>query len=185
MNILNRTALGAAVAAALLAGCAQQSSRVEPTFEMAAQNAFIPTNRAAAASLLAQIKGNVYPDRPIIAATVVDVNKLEKSSTLGRMITEQISAVFSNAGFRMVEMKFRSNVYIKQNEGEFMLTREIAEVARQHNAQAVVVGTYGVASDMVYLNLKVIAPGSNAILAAHDYALPLDRNMRAMLTATQ
>lgn len=167
----------------VVSGCAETPNRGEPTFEMAAQNGFIPSNRAAAAAMLTQIKGRLVPNQGVIMATVVDINKLEKSSALGRMVAEQISAVFTDAGFPMIEMKFRGNVYIRQNEGEFMLTREITEVARQQKAQAVVVGTYAVASDMVLVNLKVIQPNTNTVMAAHDYALPLDRNVRALLSS--
>ena len=162
--------------------CANYSQKHEPTFEDAAQNPFIPTNRAAAASLMAQAKTSLFSNQPLIVATLVDINVLEKSSTLGRMISEQISAVFSQAGYQMIEMKFRETVYMKRNEGELLLTREITEIAKQHNAQAVIVGTYGIAGDLVYINLKVVQPGTNYILAAHDYALPMDHNIRMMLT---
>jgi len=163
------------------AGCAQTIAKKEPSFEAAAQNPFIPTNQAAAASLLAQTKGKLVSTQPLIVGTLVDINVLEKSSTLGRMVSEQISAVFSQAGYQMIEMKFRENIYMKRNEGELLLTREITEVAKQHGAQAVIVGTYGVAADALFINLKVVQPSTNLVLAAHDYALPLDSNVRAML----
>jgi hypothetical protein len=164
-----------------VAGCATPT-KMEPTFETAAQNRFIPTNQAAAAALLGQLKGRLQADQPIIMATLVDINVLERSSTMGRMVSEQVSAVFSQASYRMIEMKFRDSVYMKRNEGELLLTREITEVAKQHNAQAVIVGTYGTASDTIFINLKVVQPGSNLVLAAHDYALPMDNNIRAMLS---
>lgn len=166
----------------IIAACSPYPTKNEPTFEEAAQNPFIPTNRAAAASLMAQAKNNLFSNQPLIVATLVDINVLEKSSTLGRMISEQISAVFSQAGYQMIEMKFRETVYMKRNEGELLLTREITEIAKQHNAQAVIVGTYGIAADLVYINLKVVQPGTNYVLAAYDYALPIDTNIRMMLT---
>lgn len=172
------------VGALALAGCAAPTMQ-EPSFEAAAQNRFIPTNQAAASALLAQLKGKLQPNQPLIVATLVDINILEKSSTLGRMVSEQISAVFSQTGHRMIEMKFRDSVYMKRNEGELLLTREITEVAKQHNAQAVIVGTYGTAADTVFINLKVVQPGTNHVLAAHDYALPMDYNIRAMLSTSR
>lgn len=176
-----RPALMACVVAGLLSAGCSTNGPVEPTFETASEHPFIPTNRAAAETLLAQLKGRLQPDQPLIIATLVDINVLEKSSTMGRLVSEQISAIFSQSGYRMVEMKFRDNVYMKRNEGELLLTREITQVAKQHNAQAVIVGTYGVAANLVFINLKVVQPGSNLVLAAHDYALPLDKNVRAML----
>lgn len=177
-----RVLTAAMLSATLLAGVACAPTTPRPSFEAAAQNLFIPTNQAAASVLLAQARAKLLPDQPLIVATLVDINALEKSSTLGRLVSEQISAMFSQAGHHMVEMKFRENVYMKRNEGELLLTREITAVAKQHNAQAVIVGTYAIASDVVFINLKVVQPNSNLVLAAHDYALPLDSNLRAMLS---
>ncbi len=152
-----------------------------PTYQAASVNPFIPANYRAADALLKQITNRLSTSQPMIVATVVNIDALEKSSTLGRLVSEQVSAKFSQAGYSMVEMKFRNNVYMKQDQGEMLLTREIKSVAHSHNAQAVIVGTYGESGDMVFINLKVIQPATNIILAVHDYALPLDDNIRSML----
>ncbi len=168
---------------ALLAGCAQdgRQDRPEPTYESAARSDFVSTNYRAADALVGQFR-NRTGNGPLIVATVVNIDSLEQSSTLGRLISEQISARFAQSGFTMIEMKFRNNVYIKRSEGELMLTREITELARSHNAQAVVVGTYGTSADSVFVNMKIVEPGNNAILAVHDFVLPLNRDVRSMLS---
>jgi hypothetical protein len=81
----------------------------------------------------------------------------------------------------MVEMKFRNNVYVKRSQGELMLTREIKELAQTHDAQAVVVGTYGQSDDYVFINLKVIQPANNIVVAVQDYVLPIDSSIKALL----
>ncbi|MBC7206041.1 MAG: hypothetical protein H5U27_05960, partial [Methyloversatilis sp.] len=65
------------------------------------------------------------------------------------------------------------------------LTREIKDLARSHQARAVIVGTYGAAEDMVFINLKVIDPATNVALAAHDYVLPRDAAMKSLLRSTR
>ncbi|MFO1234382.1 MAG: FlgO family outer membrane protein [Rivihabitans pingtungensis] len=50
----------------------------------------------------------------------------------------------------MVELKLRRTMYGRRTEGELALTREIAEVARQHNARAILLGSYGLSGDMVF-----------------------------------
>jgi TolB-like protein len=178
-----KTVLGGVVASALLIGCATEPTvkHVEPTLEAVSQNPLMKANRSAAMALIAQVKDRVELSHPLIIATVVDINVLERSSTLGRVLSEQVAGAFSQAGFKMIEMKFRESVYMKRNEGELMLTRELRDVAKNHNAQAVIVGTYGVAADMVLVNLKVVQVNTNIVLAVHDYVLPLDKNARAML----
>ena len=61
------------------------------------------------------------------------------------------------------------------------LTREIKDLAKSHDAQAVIVGTYGQSDNFVFVNLKVIQPATNVVLAVHDYVLPLDSSIRALV----
>lgn len=119
--------------------------------------------------------------QPLLTATVVNIDILEKSSTLGRLISEQVAGRFTQAGYRMVEMKFGNAVYMKRDQGELMLTREISNLAKTHDAQAVVVGTYGESNDFVFVNLKVIQPTTNVVLAVHDYVMPLDISTKSLL----
>uniref|UniRef100_UPI0028AE8B1C FlgO family outer membrane protein n=1 Tax=Diaphorobacter nitroreducens TaxID=164759 RepID=UPI0028AE8B1C len=65
-------------------------------------------------------------------------------------------------------------------QGELLLSRHAQEVARAQAAQAVLVGTYAVAPQAVYVSLKLVGAG-NAVLAAHDYALSMDANVRGLL----
>lgn len=183
LNMKKLAYVSTCAALMLLAGCTSPTKQVvEPTLEAVEKNDFSKANKAAAAALLANLAPKQLSTAyPLLSATVVDVNVLEKSSTLGRVLAEQISGSFTQNGFQMVELKFRDNIYMKRNEGELMLTREITDVAQQHRAQAVIVGTYGVASNMVLVNLKVVQVGTNQVLAVHDYVLPLDRNVRALL----
>lgn len=169
------------VAAFALASCSNSpASRVEPTWEQAASNPLVPANYRAADALLGQVKPILARGQPLIAATVVSIDALDQSSTLGRLISEQVAGRFTQAGYQMVEMKFRNSVYVKQSQGELMLTREIKDLAKSHDAQAVIVGTYGQSNDFVFVNLKVIQPATNVVLAVHDYVLPLDSSVRTL-----
>ena len=171
------------VMAFALAGCSNSpSTRLEPTWEQAASNPLVPANYKAADALLDQVKFILPKGQPLIAATVVSIDALDRSSTLGRLISEQVAGRFTQAGYQMVEMKFRNSVYVKQSQGELMLTREIKDLAKSHDAQAVIVGTYGQSDDYVFVNLKVIQPASNIVLAVHDYVLPLDKSVRTLVS---
>ena len=177
-----RVAVLAASVALLGTGCVTESSvRAVPTFEDAAANPFVPANYAAADALLTQLKGRIPASQALLMGTIVNIDALDSSSTLGRTVSEQVSARFAQAGHRMIEMKFRSSVYMARNQGELMLTRELSEIASSHDARAVVVGTYAESSDFVFVNLKVIDPHTNVAMAVHDYALPMDRTVRSML----
>ncbi|UGQ48837.1 FlgO family outer membrane protein [Massilia endophytica] len=165
----------------LLAACSTTPPKEEPNYATVASNQFVAANYKAADTLLAQLSGRLLAEKPLIMATVVNIDALDQTSTLGRLVSEQISTRLSQGGLKMIEMKLRNNVYLKRNQGELMLTREIGEVAQNHNAQAVVVGSYAETSDMVFINIKVVQPQNNFVLAGHDYVLAKEGIVRSML----
>ena len=170
-----------AVAVGLAACTTPSAQKIEPTYEQAATDRFVPTNYKAAEALMAQMTNSVAPGSPLIIATVVNIDALDQSSTFGRLVSEHVSSRFSRAGYRMVEMKFRNSVYVRQNQGEMMLTREVKDLAQSYKARAVIVGTYGSTDEMVFVNLKVIDPGTNEVLAVCDYVLPKDTAIKSLL----
>ena len=162
----------------------------EPTYEQAQNNAFNAANYTAVAELLkrypaAPVSANNFSNNggnaPFIVATLVNIDQLEQSSTLGRLISEQVASRMTQLGHGVLELKVRNGIYMKRNEGELLLTREIKEVATTHNAQAVIVGTYAESSALVYVNLKIVNPVTSVVLAAYDYALPLDKQIQSLI----
>ncbi|MGL4408476.1 FlgO family outer membrane protein [Zoogloea sp.] len=186
------------ISCALLMGCETapvQAPQQEPTYEQAQNNNFQAANYAAVTELLKRMpagavsssnssSSNDGSNSPFIVATLVNIDQLEQSSTLGRLISEQVASKMTQLGHNVLELKVRNSVYLKRNEGELLLTREIREVANNHRAQAVIVGTYAESATLVYVNLKVVNPATNVVLAAHDYALPLNKQVRSMLRKT-
>lgn len=163
-----------------LSGCAL-NPKPEENYASTTANTLVAANYKAADALLAQLNGRLVAGQPMIMATVVNIDALEQSSTLGRLISEQVSTRLAQGGLKMLEMKLRNNVYLKRNQGELMLTREIGEVAHAHNAQAIVVGSYAESSDMVFINIKVIEPNTNFVLAGQDYVMAKEGIVRSML----
>lgn len=169
-----KKAVLACAAALLVSGCAYDDYHDGSAH-------LIDANYHASDALIAIAGPQLDPGRPILVATVVDIDDLDRSSTLGRYIAESVSARFTQGRYRMVEMKLQKAVYMKRGEGELMLTREIREIAAAHQAQAVVVGTYSRAHRSVFVNLKVVQPQTNLVLAAYDYSLPMSRDVCNMV----
>lgn len=151
---------------------AQPEPKQSVKFDMTA------SNYLAAQKLLVDAKLPV--GTTVIMATVVNIDEIEKSSTFGRLISEHVASYFAQNGMSIVEMKFRENVYMKQHEGELMLTREIGKIARNHSAEAVIVGTYALADTAAYITLKMIDPSTNRVISASDYTLPLNYDILEM-----
>jgi TolB-like protein len=81
----------------------------------------------------------------------------------------------------VIEMQLRNNVFIKQRGGEFLLSRELRSISSEHNAQAVIVGTYAVARKNVYVTARLVRASDSIVLASYDYSLPMDQDVAFML----
>jgi len=78
-------------------------------------------------------------------------------------------------------MLLRKDVYIKQQGGEFLLSREVIALSEVHNAPVVIVGTYAVGKNSVFITAKIIDVRESTIIAAHDYQLPLGPDTKHLL----
>jgi len=132
----------------------------------------------------------LYPNKPILVASFVDIDNVQNSSTFGRMIAEQISSRLAQRGYKIIEVKLRSSsVFVKgtenPNEGEFLLSRELQDISLQHDAHAVIVGTYAKGPEVVYVTVKLIRTRDSTILGSYDYSLPVGKNTKKMLQGGQ
>ncbi|PPD13251.1 FlgO family outer membrane protein [Methylophilus sp.] len=142
---------------------------------------FIKKNQVAVDQLAGQLgQGKVQKDYPVLVASVVSMNQLNRTSTFSRLLSEQVSARFSQLQYQVVEPKLRGDLMIRE-DGEFLMTRELKEIAKSVSAQAVVVGTYVETSQDIFVNLKVVQPETNHVLAAASYAIPMAKDVTGML----
>jgi TolB-like protein len=138
-------------------------------------------NYNAADSLLNQMHPKLSKDSPILVASFVNIDNLDASSTFGRVVAEQLASRFKQRNYATIEMKLRDNVFIREGTGELLLSREVAEISTKHRAQAVVVGTYAVASKKVYLTARVVNSSNGRVLSSYDYDIPISRDVFKLL----
>lgn len=143
-------------------------------------SAFTRANYMAIDTLM-QSLSSVHTNSSLLVATVSDIDRLQQSSRLGRLITEQISTRLTQTGYPVAELRLRESVAMHEGEGEFVLSRDVRALSKQHQAQLVIVGQYAAASTHIYLTLKAISPSDNRVVAATNYLLPLNENTRALL----
>lgn len=164
-----------------LAGCASEPKA--PRSQSVEE--YISATYAAVDNLLGQVgRGSDGFNRsdPIIVATLVNIDELSESSRLGRSLSEQTASRMTQKGFRVIELKLRGDIFVRRDQGELLLSREIKDISLRHKAQAVVVGTYAVADKFVHVNLKMVSGDTQHALAATDYGLPMDENTRALVS---
>jgi TolB-like protein len=119
-------------------------------------------------------------DAPVLVASLANVNDIQNSSALGRIIADQVGSRLAQLGFAVSEVKLRSTMAINER-GEFMLSRDIRALGASQNAQAVVAGTYATGSNAVYISLRLIRLSDSRILGGVDYALPAGPNTQSLI----
>lgn len=121
-------------------------------------------------------------DTPIMAASFADIDDLTTSSTFGRIVSEQIASRLAQHGFRVIEIKLRrASVYIKEGEGEFMLSRELKDLGGSREIRAALVGTYAVSGQFVFVSARIVRTEDSTVLAGCDYEIPNDDVTRSMI----
>ncbi|MEC5214013.1 hypothetical protein RCH06_002568 [Polaromonas sp. CG_9.5] len=185
MNYLRLSMAVAAAATVALTGCSTTtvSTKSEPTYEDAANSKFMNVNREAINRLVAGVDVNKLAGTPVLVATVVNVNDLRRAAPLGRTLSEQYASFMVASGFNVKELKLRGDVFVREETGEMMLSREVKDIARAHSAGLVVVGTYSTAAQFTYISLKLVRTDTGQILRGHDYALPNDADVSRLLQA--
>lgn len=115
-------------------------------------------------------------DSGIILTTFVNLDNLSETSALGRIIPQQMATRLIQGGHEIVDLRLRrETLLIKEHEGEFALSRKIEDIARDKQARWILVGTYSVVYDQVYVNAKILQVADGVTMAAADYSLPYDR----------
>ena len=151
----------------------------------------VPASYKAADALLKGVKDipnleprrdGVYTRQPILVASFVNIDNLQESSTFGRVTAEQIGSRIAQRGYKVIEIKMRTgSLFVQERKGELLLSRELREISYQHDAYAVVVGTYGASKQSVYVTAKLVRAKDSVILSSYDYRLPVGADTKQML----
>jgi TolB-like protein len=173
-----KASLAVVLGTTLLTGCASnevQSRVSEQSVDLVNEVSDITS------ALIKQAVKPINKEQPILATSFASIDNLQESSTFGRLVGDSIAGRMVDSGFNIVELRLRNSLYMQPRAGEFMLSRELRHVSVEHDAQAVLVGTYAVGGEYVYVNARLVSVMDSRVLASEDFRLPLNRDIRRML----
>jgi TolB-like protein len=127
-------------------------------------------------------KNGIFTEQPILTTSFVNIDDLQQSSTFGRVIGEQIGSRIAQHGYKVIEMKMRTgSIFVQEHTGELVLSRELREISYQHDAYAIVVGTYADSKDSAYVTAKLVRTKDSVVLSSYDYKVAVGPDTRQML----
>lgn len=165
------------VFALMLAGC----SLVENRPAVSPEPDLLSRVDEATDNLLATAGERLANDAPIIATTFVDIDRLDQSSTLGRTLTEAFTSHLVQDDMNVIEVKMRNSLYIQQNTGELILSRNVQRLSANHDAEAVLLGTYAKGRNSLFVNARLVRIADRHVLGASSFEVSLNNDLRAML----
>lgn len=148
----------------------------------------IKTTYEAVDRILREVEGSrlqfsLSRHKPIIVTSLVDIDNLRRSSTLGRILGEQVGSRFAQSNYPVVEVKMRPDaLLIKEETGELILSRNMQNLSFEHDAQAVIAGTYAIAKEHIYVTLKVLRAKDGIIVYSYDYRLPMSADIKRLIS---
>ncbi|HIP38078.1 MAG TPA: hypothetical protein EYG88_01590 [Desulfocapsa sulfexigens] len=120
------------------------------------------------------------PDLAVLTSTFVDLNELEQTSRLGRLLQSHIGSRLVQLGYTVREVNLRNSMKITPGSGETILSRDLSQISQEQAAQAILLGTYSLNNRTLYITAKLVNPVNRNIISAHSYRLCMDDNLLAL-----
>jgi len=135
-------------------------------------------------ALIANASEVVADEYVVAVSTFVSLDNLYATSSLGRFLGEQLLSTLQQAGLEVIEVRKTPGMMVSPYHGEYALSRSMDEISLVQEAQAVVVGTYAVAGQEIFVNVRLLRNADNRVLSSASMVLPID-GMTANLLANE
>ena len=169
-----------------LAGCAAVAQQPAPAAApAAAAPAPAPVRAApvlseaevfqqAVAELAGQLNQNMgrRAGQVFILTSFSDLNRLQESSHLGQLLSENLIHELQVRGWDLVELRLANAVSVN-SAGEFGLSREHRRLKEQFQASGIITGTYSLAGRYVMVNARVMNYETGAVVSTAQVRLPM------------
>ena len=153
------------IALMLMFGCAQNRNIIGDSYR-------------AADVLLERAPEEITTETPFLVTSFVNINDLEESTTFGRLISEQIASKISQNGYRVKEIKLsEGSLFVIKGSGEFVLSRRLENIRSSFNSNYVIVGTYSVGYESVYVSSRIVRIDDSVIVSSYDFKIQGDDDL--------
>lgn len=130
------------------------------------------------------IKDSGFPPSSIgIAVTVpVNINNFDKTNTLARQMSEEISQNLLERGYRLVELRRASEIEIVPQSGEFLLSRDAEKLAQNIvTTELVLTGTYMISEKGIRFNMRLLHTATTDVVAIVSGTVPIADDIYPLL----
>jgi TolB-like protein len=123
-------------------------------------------------------------NKGILVCTFVELKKLNRTSSLGRYVAEQLMNEMQQQHYEVVEIRKSQAVMIQEKRGEFGLSRNPVEVSQTVAAGAMLTGTYTPSKDSIVINARIVDNRSAKLLSSATAIIPRNQLAEQLLADT-
>ena len=120
----------------------------------------------------------------LVVATFVESNKLTRTSSFGRYLSEQLMNEFQRHAYKVIEIRKSEAIHIQERRGEFGLARQENTVPSEIAVGAMLSGTYMIGQDDILVTARIIDNRSATLLASSTVIFPKNMLTTLMLSDT-
>ena len=119
----------------------------------------------------------------ILVSTLLNVDDLYKTSSFGRIVSNQIASAFHNSGYRIIGMEMPIDLFAMEKGGTLKLSDETKEMLKPYNATVIVGGVYAPGKKNAYVSLRIIDLYTKNIISSIDFSVPMGPDARKLLVS--
>jgi TolB-like protein len=116
----------------------------------------------------------------VLASTFVNLDDLDDTSPLGRLITENLVHELQIRRWNVYDIRLSKAVAVNPT-GEFVLTRDPKLLEYQYLVAGVLAGTYSIAGNEVFVNARIIDINTGVVVSSGQISLPIDEFVARLL----
>jgi len=146
----------------------------------------IPVSYRAANMLLSRAPDEVTKETPFLVTSFVNINDLKESTSFGHLLSEQIASKIAQKGYSVKEIKLsQESLFVIKGDGEFALSERFEQIRSLFNADYVIVGTYSIGSESVYVSTRIVRIDDNVIVSSFDFKLKGDDDLWELIKSEE
>jgi TolB-like protein len=126
-----------------------------------------------------KILGNTF-----IVSTFSNLNKLGESSSLGRLVGENIIHEMKVRKWNVFDVRLTRDIIITE-AGEFSLSRDIKKIRDAYKIGGIITGTYSSADSSIIVNARAIDIDTGLIVSTAQVHIPINNFTEALLFDTE
>ncbi len=116
-------------------------------------------------------KDRKFISEPVVITTFANLDNLNQTSSLGRLIAESLIHEFQVRKWRVLDIRLSKNIEVNE-KGEFILNRDVEKLYKKYRIAGVITGTYSLTEECVVINARLIDVRTGVVLSSGQVCVP-------------